>query len=93
MVKIYMIYTAISGEDVRYFIYLIISTLFIISKRTKSLQDLRFKHENMKTYKNEPNCSKKSDLVANANIRKLNNWFKERGYPEDMINYWGTPSD
>ena len=40
----------------------------------------------MKTYKNEPNCSKKSHLVANANIRKLNNWFKERGYPEDMIN-------
>ena len=47
MVKVYMIYTAISGEDVRYFIYLIISTLFIISKRTKSLQDLRLKHENL----------------------------------------------
>ena len=29
-------------------------------------------------------CSKKSDLVAN--IGKLKNWFKERGYPEDMVN-------
>ena len=29
-------------------------------------------------------CSKKSDLVAN--IGKLKDWFKERGYPEDMVN-------
>ena len=29
-------------------------------------------------------CSKKSDLVAN--IRNLKDWFKERGYPEDMVN-------
>ena len=29
-------------------------------------------------------CSKKSDRVAN--VGKLKNWFKERGYPEDMIN-------
>ena len=28
--------------------------------------------------------SKKSDLVAN--VRKLKDWFKERGYPEDMVN-------
>ena len=28
--------------------------------------------------------SKKSDLVAN--IRKPKDWFKERGYPEDMFN-------
>ena len=29
-------------------------------------------------------CSKKSDLVAN--IGNLKDWFKERGYPEDMVN-------
>ena len=29
-------------------------------------------------------CSKKSNLVAN--IGKLKDWFKERGYPEDMVN-------
>ena len=29
-------------------------------------------------------CCKKSDLVAN--IGKLKDWFKERGYPEDMVN-------
>ena len=29
-------------------------------------------------------CSKKGDLVAN--LRKLKDWFKERGYPEDMVN-------
>ena len=29
-------------------------------------------------------CSKKSDLVAN--IGKFKDWFKERGYPEDMVN-------
>ena len=29
-------------------------------------------------------CSKKSDLVAN--IGKLKDRFKERGYPEDMVN-------
>ena len=29
-------------------------------------------------------CSKKSDLVAN--VRKLKDWFKERGYQEDMVN-------
>ena len=29
-------------------------------------------------------CSKKNDLVAN--VRKLKDWFKERGYPEDMVN-------
>ena len=29
-------------------------------------------------------CSKKSDLVAN--IGKLKDWFKERDYPEDMVN-------
>ena len=29
-------------------------------------------------------CSKKSDLVSN--IGKLKDWFKERGYPEDMVN-------
>ena len=28
-------------------------------------------------------CSKKSDLVAN--VGKLKGWFKERGYPEDMV--------
>ena len=28
--------------------------------------------------------SKKSDLVTN--VRKLTNWLKERGYPEDMVN-------
>ena len=29
-------------------------------------------------------CSKKSDLVAN--VRKLKDWFKGGGYPEDMVN-------
>ena len=29
-------------------------------------------------------CSKKKNLVAN--VRKLTDWFKERGYPEDMVN-------
>ena len=29
-------------------------------------------------------CYKKSDLVAN--IGKLTDWFKERDYPEDMVN-------
>ena len=29
-------------------------------------------------------CSTKSDLIAN--IGKLKDWFKERGYPEDMVN-------
>ena len=29
-------------------------------------------------------CSKKGDLVVN--LRKLKDWFKERGYPEDMVN-------
>ena len=29
-------------------------------------------------------CSEKSDLVAN--IGKLKDWFKERGYPEDLVN-------
>ena len=29
-------------------------------------------------------CSKKSGLVAN--IGKLKDWFKERGYLEDMVN-------
>ena len=29
-------------------------------------------------------CSKKKNLVAN--VRKLKDWFKERGYPEDMVN-------
>ena len=29
-------------------------------------------------------CSKKSDLVAN--VRKLKDWFKEKGYPDDMVN-------
>ena len=29
-------------------------------------------------------CSKKSDLVAN--VRKLKDHFRERGYPEDMAN-------
>ena len=29
-------------------------------------------------------CSKKSDLVTN--VRKLKDWFKERGYPEAMVN-------
>ena len=28
--------------------------------------------------------SKKSDLVTN--VRKLKDWFKEKGYPEDMVN-------
>ena len=28
-------------------------------------------------------CSKKSDLVAN--VRKLKDWFIERGCPEDMV--------
>ena len=28
-------------------------------------------------------CSKRSDLVAN--VRKLKDWFKERGYREDMV--------
>ena len=28
--------------------------------------------------------SKESDLVAN--VRNLKDWFKERGYPEDMVN-------
>ena len=30
------------------------------------------------------NCRKKSDLVAN--VGKLKDWFKERGYAEDMVN-------
>ena len=29
-------------------------------------------------------CSKKSNLFAH--VRKLKDWFKERGYPEDMVN-------
>ena len=29
-------------------------------------------------------CSRKSDLVAN--VRKLKDHFRERGYPEDMAN-------
>ena len=29
-------------------------------------------------------CSRKSYLVAN--VRKLKDWFKERGYTEDMVN-------
>ena len=29
-------------------------------------------------------CSKRSDLVAN--VRKLKDWSRERGYPEDMLN-------
>ena len=29
-------------------------------------------------------CSKKSDLAGN--VRKLIDWLKERGYPEDMVN-------
>ena len=29
-------------------------------------------------------CSKKRDLVSN--IGKLKDWFKERDYPEDMVN-------
>ena len=29
-------------------------------------------------------CSKRSDLVAN--VRKLKDWLRERGYPEDMVN-------
>ena len=29
-------------------------------------------------------CSKKSDFAAN--VRKLIDWLKERGYPEDMVN-------
>ena len=29
-------------------------------------------------------CFKKNDVVAN--IRKLKDWFKGRGYPEDMVN-------
>ena len=28
-------------------------------------------------------CSKNSDLVAN--VGKLKDWFKEKGYPEDMV--------
>ena len=30
------------------------------------------------------NCSKRSDLVANA--KKLKDWFRERGYPYDIVN-------
>ena len=30
------------------------------------------------------NYSKRCDLVAN--VKKLKNWFRERGYPENMIN-------
>ena len=30
------------------------------------------------------NCRKKGDLIAN--VGKLNDWFKEKGYPEDMVN-------
>ena len=29
-------------------------------------------------------CSKKSDLLAN--VRKLKDWFRERDYPEEMVN-------
>ena len=29
-------------------------------------------------------CSKKSDLVTS--VRKLKDWLKEGGYPEDMVN-------
>ena len=29
-------------------------------------------------------CSKKSDLLPN--VGKLKDWFKEKGYPEDMVN-------
>ena len=28
-------------------------------------------------------CSKKSDLVAT--VRMFKDWFKEKGYPEDMV--------
>ena len=29
-------------------------------------------------------CSKKSDLVAN--VRKLKDWLKEKGYPQGVVN-------
>ena len=29
-------------------------------------------------------CSKRSDL--NVNINKLKDWFKERGYPKEIVN-------
>ena len=30
------------------------------------------------------NCSKNSYL--NANVKNFKDWFRERGYPEDMVN-------
>ena len=29
-------------------------------------------------------CSRRRDLIVNIN--KLNNWFRERGYPKEIVN-------
>ena len=35
-------------------------------------------------------CSRRSDLIVNIN--KLNDWFRERGYPEEIINKETKPA-